>query len=156
MGLEMTAPCALNQNGSEEHSPMRSASNGQTNLKKEKLEMTGMERRFRYGVRGAAYALAVLCMVFALAFAQNLSAQVKTGPVPIVGGFENVKPLPPGGPAPRMKDGHVDLTGRWYPNAGGKMLQGAYPLDPAAFLQFDPKVTPEEKPSFKPGMGEKY
>ena len=31
-----------------------------------------------------------------------------------------------------MADGHVDLTGRWYPNAGGRMLQFAYPLDPAA------------------------
>ena len=61
-----------------------------------------------------------------------------------------------GGPAPRMADGHVDLTGRWYPNAAGRMLQVAYPVDPAAFLQFDPKVTPEAPPSFKPGVEAKY
>ena len=76
------------------------------------------------------------------------------GKVPgnIAGGFQNVHPLPAGGPAPRMSDGHVDLTGRWYPNAAGKMLQAAYPLDRNAFRQFDPKATPEEKPSYKPGM----
>jgi hypothetical protein len=32
------------------------------------------------------------------------------------------------------------------------MLQAAYPLDRNAFRQFDPKATPEEKPSYKPGM----
>ena len=76
------------------------------------------------------------------------------GKVPgnIAGGFQAVHPLPSGGPAPRMSDGHVDLTGRWYPNAAGKMLQAAYPLDRNAFRQFDPKATPEEKPSYKPGM----
>ena len=76
--------------------------------------------------------------------------------MPMVGGFDKVHPLPPGGPAPRMADGHVDLTGRWYPNAAGRMLQFAYPLDPAALRQFDPKATPEEPPSFKPGMEAKY
>ena len=104
--------------------------------------------------------LAALYMLCAPAFAQNAagqeSPQVKTGPVPIVGGFDKVKALPPGGPAPRMADGHVDLTGRWYPNKAGRMLQVAYPVDRAAFQQFDPQVTPEEKPSFKPGIDPKY
>ena len=81
---------------------------------------------------------------------------MKTGPVPIVGNFDAVKPLPPGGPAPRMADGHPDLTGRWYPNAGGRMIQVAYPVDKSAYDQFDPKATPEEKPSFKPGVDSKY
>ena len=65
------------------------------------------------------------------------------GKVPgnIAGGFQAVHPLPAGGPAPRLPDGHVDLTGRWYPNAAGKMLQAAYPLDRNAFRQFDPKAT---------------
>ena len=36
------------------------------------------------------------------------------------------------------------------------MLQGAYPVDPASFVQFDPKETPEEPPYFKPGMEAKY
>jgi len=76
------------------------------------------------------------------------------GKVPgkVAGGFLEIHPLPAGGPAPRMSDGHVDLTGRWYPNAAGRMLQAAYPLDRNAFRQFDPKATPEEKPSYKPGM----
>ena len=100
--------------------------------------------------------VAALFMIFTFAFAQDSAAQVKTGVVPIVGGFEHVKPVPPGGPAPRMKDGHVDLTGRWYPNAAGRMLQVAYPVDKAAFEQFDPKATPEEKPSYKPGVDSKY
>src|SRR5438477_6115565 len=119
--------------------------------------MRGMSRRFRNGVGGAGVAAVGLYLVFMPAFAQNSPAQgVKTGTVPIVGGFEKVKALPPGGPAPRMKDGHVDLTGRWYPNAAGRMLQVAYPVDKAAFQQFDPNVTPEEKPSFKPGIDSKY
>jgi len=119
--------------------------------------MRGINRRLQSGVRGAWVAVVALCMLFTLAFARNSAAQeVKTGPVPIVGGFEHVKPLPPGGPAPRMKDKHVDLTGRWYPNAAGRMLQVAYPVDKAAFQQFDPKVTPEEKPSYKPGVDSKY
>ena len=53
-----------------------------------------------------------------------------------------------------MADGHVDLTGRWYPNSAGRMLQVAYPVDPAAFFHFDPKVTPEPPPSFNPGVEE--
>jgi hypothetical protein len=119
--------------------------------------MRGMNRLHNGVGSSALLAVVVLCVLFTLAFAQNLAAQdVKTGPVPIVGGFDKVKPLPPGGPAPRLKDGHVDLTGRWYPNAAGRMLQVAYPVDKAAFQQFDPKVTPEEKPSYKPGVDSKY
>ena len=119
--------------------------------------MRRMNRRLHNGVGSTAVVVAALCMVFMLTCAQNSAAQdVKSGVVPIVGGFEHVKPLPPGGPAPRMKDGHVDLTGRWYPNAAGRMLQVAYPVDKAAFQQFDPKVTPEEKPSYKPGVDSKY
>jgi hypothetical protein len=116
-----------------------------------------MKRGFRYGigysVGSAAALLTALCVAFTPAFAQGsyTPGPGKT-PVPVVGGFDKVHVLPPGGKAPRMADGHVDLTGRWYPNAGGRMLQFAYPLDPAALRQFDPKATPEEKPSYKPGM----
>ena len=125
-----------------------------------------MKPRFRYCVGSGGALLAALCLASISAFGQ--AAEVQGGgsyrpgpekakpPVPIVGGFENVHPLPPGGPAPRMSDGHVDLTGRWYPNAAGRMLQFAYPLDPAALRQFDPKVTPEVRPSFKPGLDPKY
>jgi hypothetical protein len=121
--------------------------------------MGGMSRRFFNDVGIAGLLVAALCAVFALVVIQDAAGQeVKTkGAAPIVGGFNKVKPLPPGGPAPRTKDGHVDLTGRWYPNAAGIMLDLVYPdIDPAALRQFDPKVTPEEKASFKAGIDEKY
>ena len=37
----------------------------------------------------------------------------------------NMRQLPPGGPAPRMADGHPNLTGRYYPNGVGRMV-GSY------------------------------
>ena len=119
--------------------------------------MTEMKRRFRHKAGNAGVALAALCVLCTPAFAQGSYAP-GPGKVPgnVVGDFDKIHKLPPGGPAPRTADGHVDLTGRWYPNAAGKMLQLAYPLDPAVFQQFDPKATPEEAPSFKPGMAAKY
>jgi hypothetical protein len=129
--------------------------------------MRAMER-FRYGVGIAGLLIAALCVAAAPGFAQANNAKDKdsvpcTGygecskpPANIVGGFKDVHALPPGGPAPRLADGHVDLTGRWYPDAAGKMLQVAYPLDPAAFQQFDPKKTPEVAAVFKPGLDPKY
>ena len=100
--------------------------------------------------------LSLLCATFTPSFAQNLP---KTGgkiPGPVAGGFDQVHELPPGGSAPRLPDGHPDLTGRWYPNGAGRMLQVAYPVDPVVFRQFDAKATPEEPPSFKPGIAAKY
>lgn len=142
--------------------------------------MRGMKRRVHYVIESAGVLIAALCLAFAPAFAQGNSAgsgkasgntaggfQVpqksdqtcianrdacEKVPGNIAGGFQEIHPLPSGGRAPRMSDGHVDLTGRWYPNVAGKMLQAAYPLDRTAFRQFDPKATPEEKPSYKPGM----
>lgn len=58
--------------------------------------------------------------------------------------------LPPGGPAPRLADGHPDLSGHWFPNGAGQGVSGRYGVDPAALGTFDPKVTPEEKPAFQP------
>jgi hypothetical protein len=118
--------------------------------------MRKLKRRFCYFGKSAGALLTVSCLVFIPAFAQNLPTTGGKAPGPIVGGFDQVRELPPGEPAPRMADGHPDLSGRWYPNGAGRMLQVAYPVDPAVFRQFDAKVTPEEPPSFKPGMAAKY
>jgi hypothetical protein len=105
--------------------------------------------------------LVASCAMFSPAFGQdsNSTRSAQSGgktPVPIVGGFQDVHPIPAGGPVPRRPDGHPDLTGRWYPNKGGRMLQVAYPIDDSAFRQFDGKATPEEKPQLKPGLPAKY
>jgi hypothetical protein len=120
----------------------------------EKLQMRGMKRPFRYYL--ASVGVLVVCMIFSPVLAQNLPRTGGKVPGPVAGGFDQVKELPPGGPAPRMADGHPDLTGRWYPNGAGRMLQVAYPVDPVVFRQFDAKVTPEESPSFKAGVPAKY
>ena len=59
----------------------------------------------------------------------------------------NDLPLPPGGPAPRLGDGHPDLSGVWFPGTTGHFdFINSVPTQ----RQFDPKVTPEERPSFQP------
>jgi hypothetical protein len=101
-----------------------------------------------------AITLAALSLAFAPAFAQNSAAP--SSQTKVAGGFDQVKKIPPGGPAPRLADGHVDLSGRYYPNSGGRMLEAAYPVDPGIMRQYDAKVTPEIAPVFKPGMAAKY
>src|SRR5487761_1878802 len=69
----------------------------------------------------------------------------------------NTHLLPPGGPAPRTTDGHVDLTGRYYPNGVGRMV-GAYTpggvdADAAGVLPPGPK---QENPVFRPETKAKY
>jgi hypothetical protein len=66
-----------------------------------------------------------------------------------------VKVMPPGGPPPRLPDGRPDFSGHWLPNSAGQGVSGRYGVDPAATRQFDPKVTPEERPSFQPWALEK-
>jgi hypothetical protein len=59
--------------------------------------------------------------------------------------------LPKGGPVPRAADRHPDLSGVWFPG-----YTGGYSTDhPAAQRQFDPKVTPEERPAFQPSAAAK-
>ena len=68
------------------------------------------------------------------------------------------KPLPEGGPAPRTADGHPDLSGHWFVGLLGtedaELFGPDGQLDPVA-RPFDPKVTPEERPSFQPWAIEK-
>ena len=45
-------------------------------------------------------------------------------------------PLPPGGPAPRMADGHVDLSGVWFSGPTGKA--NAWSVVPDEPLKEDP------------------
>jgi hypothetical protein len=61
-----------------------------------------------------------------------------------------IRPLPPGGPPPRLADGHVDFSGQWFPNGAGQGVSGRFGVDPAALPQFDAKVTPEDRPAFQP------
>ena len=113
-----------------------------------------MKRRFGGYVRCSGAVFAALCLVSMAALAQQGTAP----PKPIAGGLEQVKELPPGGPAPRTADGHPDLSGRWYPNGAGRMLQRTYMTFFGKDIrrQFDPKVVQEESPVFKPGMEAKY
>jgi hypothetical protein len=94
-----------------------------------------MTRHLRNGV-GCAAALALVYLLTISAGAQTTEY--------------TVKPMPPGGPAPRLPDGHPDLSGHWLPNAAGQGVSGRFGVDPAARRQFDPKATPEEPPSFQP------
>jgi hypothetical protein len=64
----------------------------------------------------------MLAAVVAVA-AVSAAAQEKSGekkPVVIARGTVRSVPLPPGGPAPRMADGHVDLSGVWFAGPTGK------------------------------------
>jgi hypothetical protein len=61
-----------------------------------------------------------------------------------------IRPLPPGGPTPRLPDGKPDFSGHWFPNGAGQGVSGRYGVDPAAIPQFDPKATPETPPAFRP------
>jgi hypothetical protein len=126
--------------------------------------MNGIVRRSRYCVGSVGVALAASCLVLALS--PDLSAQGQgRGQRPAVaevpkGFFDpglNKSLLPPGGPAPRMADGHVDLSGRYYPNGTGRMV-GAYTpggvdADAAGVL---PPESKQENPVFRPETKAKY
>ena len=84
------------------------------------------------------------------------AAQGAKPPVKIAGDFDKVKVLEPGGPATGTADGHPDLSGRYYPNHAGRMLQGAYRIPEPIMRQYDPVKTPQENPVFRPDAVEKY
>ena len=142
--------------------------------------MRGMTQRSRYLV-GSGVALAALCMV--LASDLNLPGQGRGGQAEqgqdaaqgqqgrggrgkavavVPKGFYNpglnTHLLPPGGPAPRLADGHVDLTGRYYPNGVGRMVGSYTPggVDADANGLFDRQKTPQVNPVFRPETKEKF
>jgi hypothetical protein len=107
-------------------------------------------RRFRLGV-GCAAVAALIGVQYASPRAQGARATADGQAAPKY----TITVMPPGGPAPRLPDGHVDLSGHWLPNSAGQGVSGRDGVDPAARRQFDPKATPEEPPSFQPWAAEK-
>ena len=104
-----------------------------------------MSARIQPGVLCGA-AVALLCAYVVVVHGQGggaAAAQNRTTEYAI-------KVMPPGGPPPRLPDGHVDLSGHWLPNSAGQGVSGRDGVDPAARQQFDPRATPEEKPAFQP------
>ncbi len=109
----------------------------------------------------AAALLAVACV--SRLSVRTLAGQTGTKP-PNVGnpvgnlsvpgyGKPDAKPMPKGGPPPRTPDGHVDLSGVWF--AGTMGVDDVTAAGSDARRQFDPKVTPEEKPAFQPWAAER-
>jgi hypothetical protein len=120
------------------------------------MHMTGMKRSVALGATTAGLVIAGMSLLLVQVSAQNAQGQAAKPPVKIAGDFDKIKILPPGGPAPRSADGHPDLTGRYYPNQAGRMIQGAYRIDQSITRQFDPAKTPQENPVFRPEAVEKY
>lgn len=114
--------------------------------------MTERDRLFAVRLWGTGAVLVTFSLL--PAFAQTSQAQASKPK--IAGNFDQVHVLEPGGPAPRTEDGHVDLTGRYYPNHAGRMLEGGYRLPRPIMQQYDPAVTPQENPVFKPEAVEKF
>src|SRR5438094_7421470 len=106
-----------------------------------------MKHPFRLGVACTAV-VALVGIQYASPRAQGARADGAGGGV--ASPKYTITVMPPGGPTPRLSDGHPDLSGHWLPNGAGQGVSGRDGVDPAARRQFDPKVTPEEKPAFQP------
>src|SRR5215472_18824752 len=93
-------------------------------------------------------------LVICISLCGSAGAQNATGQVGVAGfGKSEAKALPPGGAAPRTADGHPDLSGVWFP---GKMGREDLTAESSPErLQFDPKVTPEEKPPYQSWAAER-
>jgi hypothetical protein len=127
--------------------------------------MKGIVRRSRYWLGSVGIALVALCLVFA--FSPNLPGQGRgrgqnrPAVAQVPAGFYNpglnTHLLPPGGPAPRMADGHPDLSGRYYPNGVGRMVgsytPGGVDANAAGLLPLESK---QENPIFRPETKAKY
>jgi hypothetical protein len=94
-----------------------------------------MRRHLRYGLA------CVLALTIVYVLSPPTGAQDKEYAITV---------MPPGGPPPRLPDGHPDFSGHWLPNSAGQGLGGRFGVDPAARAQFDPKVTPEEPLMLQP------
>jgi hypothetical protein len=90
-----------------------------------------------------------------VAFAATVMIIGGSALLPAQKGPYTITVLAPGGPAPRTPDGHPDLSGVWFPNSAGRWVIGLEGVDPAARRQFDPKLTPEEKPPYQPSADAK-
>ena len=93
-----------------------------------------MKRYLRYGI----LCLAAAILGFGLSLPAAAQAPDETEYI--------VRPLPPGGPPPRLANGHPDLTGHWFPNGAGQGVSGRFGVDPAALGTFDREATPESPP----------
>jgi len=117
-----------------------------------------MKERLASSLLIGACVSTLVCMVSLYAGAQQGKGQ-ESGPAYAVAGKAPSKALPDGGPAPRLADGHPDLSGIWFVGSLGKedalSVQSAASQGDAALRPFDPKVTPEEQPSFQPWAAEK-
>src|SRR4030095_525218 len=95
----------------------------------------------RYGIACTA--------VLSLLLVRSLIVEAQNGAPNNKEAEYTIKVMPPGGPPPRLPDGHPDLSGHWLPNSAGQGVSGRVGVAPAATRQFDPKVTPEERPAFQ-------
>lgn len=116
-----------------------------------------MTQRSRSWIWIGACVSALVGMISIYAVAQQEKGQA-SGPAYATSGKAS-KPLPDGGPTPRLGDGHPDFSGIWFVGALGKedalLVQSAASQGDPALKAFDPKVTPEEQPSFQPWAAEK-
>jgi hypothetical protein len=103
-----------------------------------------MKRETGNFVLGAAAVLIGFSIASATAYAQ-------IGEVSKPGFGKAVKappPMPKPGPTPRTRDGHPDLSGIWFVGSTGTVDLTA--ANSPSQRRFDPKVTPQEPPSFQP------
>jgi hypothetical protein len=118
-----------------------------------------MRQPFVKSVAIEACVLALACIFLAARSGAQEQKGQASEPAYAGNGKAASKPLPDGGPAPRLADGHPDFSGIWFVGSLGK--EDALSVESAAqagdpnLRAFDPKVTPEEKPSFQPWAAEK-